>query len=707
MKTYGTAQLRNVALLSHAGAGKTMLAEAMLFDSGAIARFGRVEEGTTTSDHDPDEIKHRISVNNSVLPMEWRDCKINLIDTPGYADFVGEVKSALRVADAAIVVICGASGIEVGTEQVWKHIEDVALPRLIVVNRLDREHSDFAATVEAVRQRFSTHAVPLHLPLGQERDFKGAVDLLTGKAYTTREGTAQEVAVPAGMLADVGRYREALIEAVAETDDSLVNKYLEGEEITEQELRAALNRAVAARQIFPILCTSGVANTNIPLLLDAIVDLLPSPDTAPAQTTADGKPLDGALAAYVFKTIVDPFGKLTLFRVFGGKLKGDSHVYNVTRDHDERISQVLVLRGKHQEAVGELATGDIGAALKLQDTATGDTLASREKPIQLAGVAYPLPAYTRALDAKTRADLDKLSPALARLVQEDPTLQVSRDPRTGQMILSGMGESHLNIAVERLHRKYQVDVVLSDPRIPYRETISIPASERGKFKRQTGGHGQYGDVEMELSPLPRGSGFEFVDNIVGGAIPRNYIPAVQKGVEETLPGRCADRQHGGRRARAHLRWLVPCGGFLGAGVQDGSVHGLQEGHGEGAPNFAGAGDGGGGDGAKPIYWRCDGRPQLAPRPHPGHGAGERRRRRHLGAGPHGRDEFVRDTAAINHAGAGRLHDEYVRIRRGASPYHAGPDGGVLFRWNQGTSLSGGCGGESGTQGKDDHRRRAS
>ncbi len=511
-----------------------MLTEAMLFDSGAIARFGRVEEGTTTSDHDPDEIKHRISVNNSVLPVEWRDCKINLIDTPGYADFVGEVKSALRVADAAIVVICGASGIEVGTEQVWKYIEDVALPRLIVVNRLDREHSDFAATVEAIRQHFSTHAVPLHLPLGQERDFKGAVDLLTGKAYTTREGKAQEVAVPAGMLADVGRYREALIEAVAETDDSLVNKYLDGEEITEQELRAALNRAVAARQLFPILCTSGVANTNIPLLLDAIVDLLPSPDTAPAQTTADGKPLDGALAAYVFKTIVDPFGKLSLFRVFGGKLRGDSHVYNATRDHDERISQVLVLRGKHQEAVGELATGDIGAALKLQDTATGDTLASREKPIQLAGVAYPLPAYTRALDAKTRADLDKLSPALARLVQEDPTLQVSRDPRTGQMILSGLGESHLNIAVERLHRKYQVDVVLSDPRIPYRETISVSASERGKFKRQTGGHGQYGDVEMELSPLPRGSGFEFVDNIVGGAIPRNYIPAVQKGVEETL-----------------------------------------------------------------------------------------------------------------------------------------------------------------------------
>jgi elongation factor G len=534
VKQYATAQLRNVALLSHAGAGKTMLSEAMLFDSGAITRLGRVEDGTTTSDFDADEIKHKISVNNAVLPIEWRGCKINLIDTPGYADFVGDIKSAVRVVDAAIVVVCGASGVEVGTEQVWGHANEAGVPRLIAINRLDRERSDFETTLEAVRQRLSNHAIALQLPLGQEHDFSGAVDLLSAKAYRTAGGKAEEVPVPAEMAADVQRYRDTLIEAIAETDDDLVNKYLEGEELGEEELRTALRRAVGARQIFPVVCCSGTANINIPLLLDAIVDLLPSPDTR-AATTADGKPLDGALAALVFKTVADPFGKLSLFRVYAGTIKADSHVYNVTRDHDERIGQLLVLRGKNQEAVGELTTGDIGAALRLQDTLTGDTLATKERPVTLATPSYPLPSFAAALEAKTRSDLDKLSTALTRLTQEDPTLQVSRDARTGQMILSGMGESHLNIAVERLHRKYQVDVLLSEPRVPYRETITSTASERGKHKRQTGGHGQYGDVEMEVSPLPRGAGFEFVDNIVGGAIPRNFIPAVQKGIEESLP----------------------------------------------------------------------------------------------------------------------------------------------------------------------------
>jgi elongation factor G len=535
VKQYGTAHLRNVALLSHAGAGKTMLAETMLLDSGAITRLGRVEDGTTTSDFDADEIKHKISVSNAILPIEWRDSKINLIDTPGYADFVGDIKGAVRVVDAAIVLVCGASGVEVGTEQVWAYANEAALPRLIAVNRLDREHSDFQTTLEAIRQRLSNHAIALQLPLGQEHGFTGAVDLLSGKAYQTAGGKPQEVPVPAEMAADVQRARDALIEAIAETDDDLVNKYLEGEELGEEELRSALRKAVLGRQIFPVVCSSGTGNVNVALLLDAIVDLLPSPDRAPAPTAADGKPLDGSLAALVFKTVADPFGKLTLFRVFAGTMKADSHVYNVTRDHDERVGQLLVLRGKAQEPIGELPTGDIGAALRLQDTLTGDTLATKEKPVQLAAPAYPLPSFAAALDAKTRADLDKLGSALTRLTQEDPTLQVTRDARTGQMILSGMGESHLNIAVERLHRKYQVDVLLSEPRVPYRETITASASERGKHKRQTGGHGQYGDVEMEVSPLPRGAGFEFVDNIVGGAIPRNFIPAVQKGIEESLP----------------------------------------------------------------------------------------------------------------------------------------------------------------------------
>jgi elongation factor G len=358
---------------------------------------------------------------------------------------------------------------------------------------------------------------------------------LSGKAYTTGGGKVQEVPVPAEMAGDVQRYRDSLVEAIAETDDDLVNKYLEGEELSEEELRAALRKAVAGRQIFPVLCCSGSANINVPLLLDAVADLVPSPSAAARPTDADGKPLDGMTAALVFKTVADPFGKLSLFRVFAGTVKADSHLFNVTRSHDERIGQLLVLRGKNQESVGELATGDIGAALKLQDTLTGDTLATKEKPVQLSPTSYPLPSFAAAIEAKTRADLDKLSNALSRLTQEDPTLQVSRDPRTGQMILSGMGESHLTIAVERLHRKYQVDVTLSEPRVPYRETIAGSASERYKHKRQTGGHGQYGDVEMEISPRPRGEGFEFVDNIVGGAIPRNFIPAVQKGVEEALP----------------------------------------------------------------------------------------------------------------------------------------------------------------------------
>jgi len=537
MEQFGPDKIRNVVLLSHSGAGKTSASEAMLFTAKAISRLGEVEEGTTTSDYDPDEIKRHISINLSILPYQWKGIKINLIDTPGYSDFVGEVRAAMRVAEGAVILACAASGVEVGTEQVWSYCEEAKLPRLIFINKMDRENADFYRTVGQIQSKFGSRCVPLQLPIGAQDSFEGIVDLLTMKSYT---GSAAKDAEPPASLQDkVKSFREKLVEAVAEVDDKLIEKYLGGEELSLEELGGGLRKAVSEGRIVPILAGSAMKNIGFPLLLDAVNSYLPSAKEREVAVVGDGERIqptqDGPLAALVFKTSADPYvGKLTYFRVYRGVINSNSQVWNASRDGAERIGQLFILRGKNQEPVPQLGTGDIGGVAKLTTTSTGDTLCSQDKPVKIAPVEFPEPAFSLAVHPKTKTDLDKLGAALTRLAEEDPTLQVRREADTNETILSGIGESQLEVAAEKMMRKFGVGVKLEIPKVPYKETITVPTKAEYKHRKQTGGHGQYGHVLLELEPLPRGTGNEFTDKIVGGAIPRNYIPAVEKGVKEAF-----------------------------------------------------------------------------------------------------------------------------------------------------------------------------
>jgi len=539
MQQYGLENIRNVVLLSHSGAGKTSASEAMLFTAGAVKRLGKVEDGTTTSDYEPDEVKRQISINLSLLPCQWKGAKINLIDTPGYSDFVGEVKAAIRVAEGAVIMVCAASGVEVGTEQVWSYCEQAELPRLIFINKMDRENADFNKTLGQIQSRFGPRCLPLQLPIGAQDSFQGIVDLLTMKAYTGSE--AKEAEFPSSLKSQADSYREKLIEAAAEVDDRLIEKYLEGGELSLEELGSGLRQAVVSGKVVPIFTGSALKNIGFKLFLDAICDFLPSAKEREVVVVSDSAKQtiepsqDAPLAALVFKTSADPYvGKLTYFRVYNGAIKSNSQVWNATRKGAERIGQLFVLRGKNQEPVPELGAGDMGAVAKLTLTGTGDTLGSQDKPVKIAPIGFPEPAFSLAVHPKTKADLDKLGAALSRLAEEDPTLRVRREVDTNETILSGIGESHLEVAADKMQRKFGVGVKLETPKVPYKETITVGAKAEYKHKKQTGGHGQYGHVLLELEPLPRGSGHEFVDKVVGGRIPKNYIPAVEKGVNEAL-----------------------------------------------------------------------------------------------------------------------------------------------------------------------------
>ncbi|MFC1947638.1 elongation factor G [Chloroflexota bacterium] len=540
MNQYGPENIRNIVLLSHNGAGKTSISEAALFDSDAINRLGKVENGTTTSDYDEAEAKHNISINLSVLPCEWTDTKINIIDTPGYTDFIAEVKAGMRVCEGAVVVICAASGIEVGTQQRWDDCEEAGLPRFLFVNKMDRENVDFIRTVNELQEKFGIHCVPIQLPVGSQANFQGVVDLLTLKSYTGNEGKEGEI--PADMQDQVETYREKLIEAAAEFDDTLLEKYLGGEDLSMEELNNGLRQSVAAGKVVPILAGSGTKNIGIRQLLDAIKEYLPSPvDCEVATINKSGeqemvKPgKDSPLAALVFKTTADPYvGKLTYFRVYNGVFKSNSQVYNANHQESERIGQIFTLRGKTQEPATEIPAGDIGGVAKLNVTSTGDTLCTQDKPVKLAPITFPNPVFSQAVYPKTKADLDKLGPALTRLVEEEPTMHVRRDTETGETILSGMGETQLDVAAEEIQSKFGVNILLETPKVPYRETITSTVQAEYKHKKQTGGHGQYGHVRLRLEPLPAGSGTEFKDEVVGGRIPKNYIPAVEKGINEAL-----------------------------------------------------------------------------------------------------------------------------------------------------------------------------
>ncbi len=532
MKDYAPPQLRNVGLFSHGGAGKTTLCEALLFRAGAITRMGSIEDGNTTTDFDPDELRRQMSVSLAVAPLEWQGHKINLLDTPGYADFYGEVAEAARVSDGALILVDGVAGPQVGTDSVWKRT--ATLPRLIVVNKLDRENSDYRTTLDALRERYGKGVVPLTFPIGKADGLSGVVNLLEGKAYLAGQTSPSDP--PAAEQGTIDQLREMLVEGACELDDNLINKYLEGEELTTEELVSAVRQGVREQKLFPVLATAGTRSIGLDPLLSAIVQLLPSPADVDVQMS-EGETLDvnEKLAALVFKTVSDPnIGRLSYVRVYSGTLTADSHVWNSQKGKDERIGQVFHVRGKTQEPTQRLVTGDIGVIPKLSETVTGDTLAVRDRGVSITGFEYPPAAYFASVHPKTRNDVDKLSTAMARLLEEDPSLQMHRETSTNEMILSGLGDSHLEVAVQRLQRKFGVNVTLDVPKVAYRETVTGKGTAEGRHVRQSGGHGQYGVVNLEIEPTTRGEGFEFVDKIVGGVVPKQFIPAVEKGVRETL-----------------------------------------------------------------------------------------------------------------------------------------------------------------------------
>jgi elongation factor G len=541
MKEYAPRDIRNLALIAHGGTGKTSLSEAMLFNTGVTNRLGRVDDGNTASDYDPDEVKRKNSINLSLIPCEWNGTKLNVLDTPGYADFVGEEKAGLRAADFAVILVDAQAGVQVGTEYAWLYANERNLPRAVVVNRIDRENTDFDTVLSGLQEQFGKRVVAIHAPIGTHESFSGVVDICTGEARTGEKGESGPV--PGEMADAVATYRDQLIEAVAETDDDLITKYLEGEEIGNDELCAALRKAVAQNAVTPVFVTSATRNIGVAALMDALIAYAPSPlDVAPeTATTNSGESVtltpdpDGPLAALVFKSTADPFtGRLTYFRVFSGALKSDSHVWNANKHKDERVGQVFFMRGQTHENATRVGAGDIAVVAKLAETGTGDTLCDQAHPLTLEPPVFPKPSYSAAVTPKTRTDSDKIGPALQRIIEEDHTLQMTRDPDTHEIILSGVGESHIQVTAEKMQRKFGVGMDVHRPRVPYRESITAKTQAEYKHKKQTGGAGQYGHVFLELEPLPRGTGFEFSERVVGGSVPREFFPAVEKGVREAL-----------------------------------------------------------------------------------------------------------------------------------------------------------------------------
>ncbi|MEE8619635.1 MAG: elongation factor G [Dehalococcoidia bacterium] len=533
-------QIRNIVLLSHQGAGKTSLTESMLFNSGAIQRLGSVEDGTTTSDYDALEVERHMGINLSLLPIEWQGVKLNLIDTPGYADFAGEVRSGLRVTEGAIVVVCAASGVEVGTERVWSDAEKANLPRLVFINKMDRDNANFLSTLEGIQAKLSPRCLPLQLPIGSQKDFQGIVDLVTMKAYIGSE--SQEAEVPSALKEQAEASREKLIETAVEIDDELINKYLEGEAVNNEEIFAAVKKSTLAGKLVPVFVGSTLQGIGTQQFLNGICYCLPSPeerDAFVAKNVSTGEQEEiktdssSPLASLVFKTSADPYvGKLSYFRVYSGVITSNSQVWNANKNSMERIGQLFTMLGKNQQTMQQVAAGDIGAVARLNLTTTGDTLCAREHPVIFSGIEFPEANFSMAIQPQTKGDLDKMSTVLPRICEEDPSLQTRREADTNEFIISGVGDSHLEIVKGKMHRKFGVEVKLDTPKIPYKETITMSTKAEYKHRKQSGGHGQYGHVLLELEPLPRAGGFEFAEKVFGGAIPRNYIPSVEKGVNE-------------------------------------------------------------------------------------------------------------------------------------------------------------------------------
>ena len=542
MKEYTTEFLRNVALVAHGGAGKTMLAEALLHFSGATTRLGKVEDGTTASDYDDEEIRRKISLYTGVLPIEYRDVKINVLDAPGYTDFVGEVVSAVSVADAAVVLVDSVAGVEVGTEIAWRYLDEQNLPRFVLINKLDRDNANFAKAVESVEE--FVHAagqrlVKIQIPIGEKHEFKGIIDLISMKAFLGDGKAASEI--PADMKDAAEEAHFSLVEAAAEGEDALLEKYLEAGSLSDEELIRGLRNVVHAGTYIPILCAAGAHEVGIGPLLNAIVDLLPNPTQARPRT-AQGKAGEekltasdtGPLAAYVWKTTADPFvGKMTYFRVFSGTIQADAHVWNPNKNADERVSGLHLQRGKEQIPVKVVHAGDIGSVSKLSVTATGDTFCEKNHSLTIAPPKYPAALYRVAISPKTQADAAKISPTLTRLCEEDMTLSWQNEKATGQTVLQGMGDQHIDVALHRAQSKFQVGLMTQEPRVPYREGITRKASAQYRHKKQTGGAGQFGEVHLRIEPLPEAD-FEFTDELVGMNLSKSYLPPIEKGIRATL-----------------------------------------------------------------------------------------------------------------------------------------------------------------------------
>ncbi len=546
MRVYESDAIRNIALVGHGAAGKTSLASAILFTSGAVNRLARVEDGNTVTDWDEEEIERKISISSALAHCEWNKKKVNILDTPGYHTFLAETRLALRAADAAIVVVDSVAGVEVQTEKVWEYAEEFGLPRMIVINKMDRDNASYERTMSSLEEAFGRSPVPIQLPIGAEKEFTGVVNVLTNKAYQyPRDGSgkAQEIPVPASLQEETNRTREKLIEMVAESSDELMERFFANGTLEPAEIIEGLKASVFKRSIVPVLCASSVLNVAVSQILDAVVDLLPSPEKIGKVRGLDPKtkePVERAIstqepyAAYVFKTVADPFtGRISLLRLYSGVLRSDTAYNNQTKDKSEKFGPLQIPEGKTLIPVGEVHAGDFLAVTKLKETTTGDTICDPAHPILFAPAEIAEPSITFAIEPKSRGDEDKISNALTRITEEDAAIKYSRDPQTKQLLLSGAGQLHVEVTVAKLKKRYGVEVILKTPKVPYRETIKGKADVQGRHKKQTGGHGQFGDCWIKMEPLPRGAGFEYVDEIFGGSIPRNFIPAVEKGIIES------------------------------------------------------------------------------------------------------------------------------------------------------------------------------
>ena len=539
-------RIRNVALIGHRGSGKTSLHEAMLFEAGTINRLGKVEEGTTTSDFEPDEQAREMSIGAAVTSFEYEDRKINLIDTPGEPSFIADTVGALRVADSAVVVVNAVMGVEVHTERLWQRADAEGLARLVFVNMLDRERADFFRTLESLQSSFGSHVVATEIPVGSEHEVRGVIDLIDMKAFVYEgegRGNGSEQEISDELVEQANEYREKLMDEVAENSDELMERYLEGEEIDHEEVVNVLKQGVTNGQLFPVTCGVATKNLGTNRLLEALVEDLPSPAMRGGVKALDGEENeieispdeDGELIAYVFKTLADPYaGRINLFRVYSGTIKADAQVTNVTHRAKERLGPLLVSHGKENEQVKELGAGDIGAVAKLKETRAGDVLAAKDTVVSFPPLDLPEPVMAFAFEPRTKGDEEKAASAIRRLEEEDPTLDVHRDSETGEQIIAGLTQVHVEVIVDRIKRRFGAEVELHPPRVPYLESIRKPAKAHGRYKKQTGGRGQFGDCHIELEPAEPGIGLDFVDAIKGGVIPKGFIPAVEKGIAEAM-----------------------------------------------------------------------------------------------------------------------------------------------------------------------------